>query len=96
MTPEDRSSLEDFGAQLIAMSTGISESHPGLRRAMGALILLTEAQVQCGHLAELASDCRAAADEFREAGISLNAESVKDIPTDPLLLAAALLLAKHS
>lgn len=68
MTPEDRISLEDHGAQLIAMSTGISESHPGMRRALGWLVLQTEAQVQCGHAAELAGDCHAAADEFREAG----------------------------
>lgn len=96
MTPDERSALEDHGAQLIAMATGISESHPGMRRALGWLVLQTEAQVQCGHAAELASDCRAAADEFREAGISLNAESVKDSPRDPLLVALALLLAKHS
>lgn len=94
MTPDERSALEDHGAQLIAMSTGISESHPGMRRALGWLVLQTEAQVQCGHAAELASDCHAAADEFREAQIP--AHTVKDCPNDPLLLAAALMLAKHS
>lgn len=94
MTPEDRSALEDHGAQLIAMSTGISESHPGMRRALGWLVLQTEAQVQCGHLGELAGDCHAAADEFREA--SYPAHTVVDSPNDPLLLAAALMLATHS
>lgn len=97
MTPEERSELEDFGARLMGMATGLSEEHEGMRRAIGAVILQTEIQVRCCQRAEYAKECREIADSFKaEAGISLNAESVKDCPRDPILVARAIVEATHS
>lgn len=72
MTHAQRASLADFGAQLMASSTGIEQDHEGMRRTIAAVILQTEIEVRCCRLDDEAKEQREIAERFHAEAASIH------------------------